>query len=332
MLSRFQLGEEPLKEEQRELYTYRARVGIVIEVFDDVYIRSISGQETVDGQSGAQIDEGTSRRQKYGKVKVKWLDGAGEAPTSKEGVSFSSSFVDWIYGSGIWVMPNIGDLAVCLTRPGGEIIVVGFIPLQAGKLVVDKAQEAEKRLGRIRRLKSGEVSIVSNELGEIYLDRNGSIRGIVRDISKRETFTYPEGSPPKSRVKYGEILAEFVLGTRVTGEIDTSNDYKFKENKEGTKSVRFYLKLYDSGMEVIINEDGDISVNGNSINLNSGSKGVAREDDSTSSTSTEDNAFWAWVSALHAFVVGLGFVYLPGAPSSLAGKISGASSSVKAGD
>lgn len=73
--------------------------------------------------------------------------------------------------------------------------------------------------------------------------------------------------------------------------------------------------------------------------LNAGTKGVARLDDQIKSTSVEDSAFWAFILAFSTWVVVPGdgggalkaALTAAGFPTSLTGKITAASSTVKAG-
>lgn len=63
------------------------------------------------------------------------------------------------------------------------------------------------------------------------------------------------------------------------------------------------------------------------VNLNSGENGAARKEDSITSSETEDPAFWTWVNAVSAAAG------VPGpAPTTLTGKITGGSETVKIGD
>lgn len=88
---------------------------------------------------------------------------------------------------------------------------------------------------------------------------------------------------------------------------------------EGTDSS---LVLEGHGAKVELKDNGDVI-------LNEGTKGAARKDDATTSSATTDPTFWAWVAAAGTVLAGLGVV--APVPTSLAGKISGGSSTVKVG-
>lgn len=70
--------------------------------------------------------------------------------------------------------------------------------------------------------------------------------------------------------------------------------------------------------------------NAGNIDMNSGTNGAARTNDTVSSASIDDPIFWAWLSAAAVVLAGLGVV--APTPTSLASKITGGSSSVKVGD
>jgi hypothetical protein len=92
---------------------------------------------------------------------------------------------------------------------------------------------------------------------------------------------------------------------------------------------------------------GDVKIDGDTIDLNSGSKGIARLDDQIKSTAIEDSTFWVWVQGfVNVFstwvvvptdggaalkVAMLAYIAANPVPSSLTGKITVASTKVKAG-
>lgn len=75
---------------------------------------------------------------------------------------------------------------------------------------------------------------------------------------------------------------------------------------------------------------GTHAINASEVNLNNGSKGVARLDDAVLSTSVDDPIFWTWIAAVATLVAGLGVV--APIPTQLLAKITSASTSVKAGN
>lgn len=70
--------------------------------------------------------------------------------------------------------------------------------------------------------------------------------------------------------------------------------------------------------------------NGN-IELNGSTKGVARLDDATLVNATTDAAIIAWISTVSGFINGLAPGTIPVIPSTINGKISSASTTVKTG-
>jgi phage gp45-like len=104
--------------------------------------------------------------------------------------------------------------------------------------------------------------------------------------------------------------------------------------KKGTKAGEYGIGNPLTGSNLYFNEAGDCLLvsEGGVVNFNNGSKGVARLDDSTLVNSTTDPTFIAWIAQISAAVN----VLAPGAvtpiPTTVTGKISTASSTVKAGD
>lgn len=79
-------------------------------------------------------------------------------------------------------------------------------------------------------------------------------------------------------------------------------------------------------------QESTVVVTPDDITLKSGTneaRGIARIEDTTTSDITTDSSFWTWIAAAGTALAGIG-VTLP-APTSLTGKISSASSRIKAG-
>lgn len=119
------------------------------------------------------------------------------------------------------------------------------------------------------------------------------------------------------RIKKNTKPGEYGIGSPLTG----ANIY-FKENGN--------IIIEVPKEKCIINAEGNIELGGAEVNLNSGTKGVAREDDTINSDVVTDSIFWAWVTAAGSVLAGLGVV--APIPTALAGKITSSSSTVKAGD
>lgn len=133
--------------------------------------------------------------------------------------------------------------------------------------------------------------------------------------------------------------------------IEVDKDYNL--NIKGKKDINITTEKNVSitSEENITVEGKEISADADKINLNSGTKGVARLDDKTLSDASVDTAFWAMWTAFFAIVTGppipepgLGapsafqtalaaaIAGAGGTPSQLESKIDESSDSVKAGD
>ena len=130
---------------------------------------------------------------------------------------------------------------------------------------------------------------------------------------------------------------------------DNGNVVNIKENEI---DIEFIAKMLVKMKKLLdIQSDDDITVEANKINLNDGDKGAARLDDEVKSTSAEDSSFWAFWTAFFGVVTGApipepgngspsafqtalsaAITAAGGTPSSLTGKITASSDSVKVGD
>jgi len=126
----------------------------------------------------------------------------------------------------------------------------------------------------------------------------------------------------ETRIKKDTKEGETGLGNPLTG----TNIY-FKENGDVQLSV-------PSGNCIIVAEDGNVTIDGTEINFNTGTKGVARLDDSTLVDSVTDEIMITWIDLVTTAINGLapGSILPPETPSDITGKINSASATVKAGD
>lgn len=335
---------------ERDNPHYYIRIGRIIEVINSL----------------DNISEDPESESILGKVKLSWLDWGGRSeyiPISYP--SFSNPILDTdkkdiLKGStqtgvacGIFHMPSIGDIAVCAFRQNAIPVIIGYLPANFKKQTTLTTRNTQSGWGNIRLLNSGEYNIKSKQQAEVYLDRKGSIQLRVKEQPISETV-----SPT-------DDLCNITIGNVWDEDFETQVKSSFDKNIQVKVNC-------SNGANIVIDTDGNIEINsttgkeikinsgtlnldstssttidGSEVNINSGTKGVAREDDSVKSTSTEDSTFWAWfTSTLVTYInththtgvtTGAGVSGPPSppissAPSSLTGKITASSSTVKAGD
>lgn len=84
--------------------------------------------------------------------------------------------------------------------------------------------------------------------------------------------------------------------------------------------------------EIVVEDSGAVKVKGTEVVLNTGTLGVARTTDSVLSNPTDDPVFFTWATAVSAALLALtGGSFVTPTPVTLASKITGGSTTVKAG-
>jgi hypothetical protein len=127
-----------------------------------------------------KVYDASSLGKNYGEVELVWLDSQDHVNGT---VSFLKSGYSTIHGSGIVVMPSVGDIVGCLAVQGAGPIIIGFISQQQILAVLGSTQNTNIP-GTIRPLFSGEVLVKSRAQSEIYLKKDGGISIICRDANK----------------------------------------------------------------------------------------------------------------------------------------------------
>lgn len=143
------------------------------------------------------------------------------------------------------------------------------------------------------------------------------VRQILFSLRGNESNIAALNSDSTNRIKKNTEPGEYGIGSPLTG----ANIY-FKKNGD--------IVIEIPKENLIVTAGTKIAFDAPEVNLNSGSKGVARLDDSTLSTAVEDPVFWTWLAAAGALLAGLGVV--APIPTAQTGKINSASGTVKAGN
>ncbi len=130
----------------------------------------------------------------------------------------------------------------------------------------------------------------SNNSASIYFDDNSKINisCIAVDINGKSTRMYEDDD--------GTLHLESLVENASVSKIDL--------NLDGTLSIE---------------SNSAMSIEGSSVNINSGTKGAARVDDEVKSTSVEDSAFWLNLQQLYLLLAShVHISAAPGSPSSIA--------------
>jgi len=129
-----------------------------------------------------------------------------------------------------------------------------------------------------------------------------------------------------NRVKKDCKPGEYGIGNPLT----KANIYFKEDGNVILELPKGIFKVDSTEGAVDINASKNITIDGQEVNMNSGTNGVARLGDEVQSTSADDSVFWTWINASATVLAGLG-VASP-IPTSLSSKITSSSSTVKAGD
>lgn len=138
-------------------YQHLLRLARIVDVYDASYLESTASKD----------------KSRYGKVRILWLDGSGYVP---QDLDVSKSWFSWKRGATIAAMPEIDDIVVCLKRPSGYPVVLGFLPYRWDSASSKIRPISDDTVGSIKPLYKGEILLKSSSQGEIYLTKQGNIK------------------------------------------------------------------------------------------------------------------------------------------------------------
>jgi len=319
------------------------------------------------GADGAPADGFQDYNRLFGRVAVKWLDFASNrgreevrlmfpffsnAAEPKRKVSNEAQTGGKVYGD--ISMPSVGDVVILGFLGQEDAVVLGYLPANyyqqtRGSVVSGKDtkdSDVKPEFGHIRRIVPGEMLRQSKQQAEFFMDKAGAVHITVKDQS-----TDADGAVGgATTTKASAIDPAFVPTTEIAkvtiGETYTDDTLASRDVTAEGEKVVLRVKMasgtslkIDSAGNVELSAAGKVKVTGSEVNLNSGEKGVAREDDEVKSVSADDRLFWLFLTSIvtsynsHTHPgQGIPTPLLGIAPSSLTGKITEASDSVKAGD
>lgn len=108
----------------------------------------------------------------YGKVDLVWLDTMDAVNGS---ISITQPMYSNVHGCGIYSLPCVNDVAVCLQQQDGPPIIMGFLPVNQYVATTSGQKDGSGQIGYMPKIKSGEILIKSKSKSHIYFKNDGSI-------------------------------------------------------------------------------------------------------------------------------------------------------------
>lgn len=276
---------------------------------------------------------------------------------------------------GITFVPSVGDLVICGFRDDTSPVALGFVPHNMYNQLKPAGTAAkDPSFGTFRQLVQGEIDVKGQQQQEVYLDRAGTLQLIVMQqplavgsppIDKTKiptaelarislgvsytdtTFSNPILSPYGKQVICGITLAN---GSRIQidsqGNVDMQASGSMHLGAPQNVDVGAGNRFSMGALQSIFATVNGMTLGATSVNVNNGTNGAARLNDSTLSNATTDSAFWTWLtttlpllydahvhtSAAPGNPTSPPTIPLTGMPSQQVGEISSASGSVKIGN
>jgi len=140
-------------------------------------VDTVSFTKTVRFAKVSKVYDADCYNENYGKVELIWLDTQLPVSGLVDVVESSSSA---IYGCGIYGMPNIGDIALCLPQNNGAPIVLGFINPNKFKATNSSADNIDL-LGNMPKLRAGEYFIRGRAQSSIWLKNDGTVNIVAKN-------------------------------------------------------------------------------------------------------------------------------------------------------
>ncbi len=221
-----------------------------------------------------------------------------------------------------WIQSRLRDVHTCL-------------PGQIEKYDSDKRKARVKILVRLRTVKDTTLEIPPIDNVPVIFPSSGSF-SLTFKLQKGDgcLILFSEegiGSFLKGKT---EVNADSLAKFSLTDAICIPGLWSFPNVPISTTQTTIDVET-DDKMTIKTKSGGTIEIDGNNVNINNGTKGVARKDDGTLIDSATDSAFMNYLTThTHLGVTPGGGATGPPAssPTSVTGKIDEASDSVKAGD
>ena len=176
-----------------------------------------------------------ANKDNYGTVELMWLDTGDNINGT---VSYLKAGYSVIYGSGIIVVPNVGDIAACYVVQGGPPIIVGFFSRNQFEAAVNPDKSGFTEFGTIRPLYAGEILIKGRSQSEIYLKNDGTVNIKVQDGTNTSTTSSNEVTKNSEQI-FSRADAS-ALNTQV--EVVLGVDSDAAGNKSGASKEVFRIE------------------------------------------------------------------------------------------
>jgi len=207
-----------------------------------------------------------------------------------------------------------------------KFISYGIIDEVVSDTVVNVV-DASKSLGEEERMSCTYLSFASAEVSVKHKPKVGDLVLILSLQNKhQDLFTAKEAIEMYPFTGYTKrSCVALPVGLHIE---DSSVIVEVNEGKVSLTMKELSVVSEKSSLQL-----GDTTVDASDLVINSGAQGVARMNDSIMSSMADDTAFFTWVTTISTVVNGLAPGSVPPPfPSSLSGKITSGSSSVKIGD
>jgi hypothetical protein len=246
-------------------------------------------------------------------------------------------------------LPSPGDIVLVGFRSPSNAVVLGCIPANYYQQTsTDLSKPAV--WGTMRAVQPGEMSRLSFQQAELWHDKAGAVQIVVK-AQPMSGNAVVDGSATTSVTDIDPTQVPKTELARVTvGECYTDDTFIARDVGASGKKLALRVKMA-SGAAIKIDTAGNVELTAApnmAVTINGGQNGVARLNDQTKSTNSDDSNFWGFLSAfVQAFQtwnpvpldggaalktqLTTVFAQYPLAPSSLTGKITAASQTVKAG-
>lgn len=185
---------------------------------------------------------------------IYWLDRPGiSGSESCKSIQIPLTSPYMSRGSGIFTVPSIGDIVVCGFRAEGHPIILGYLPQNYWKKVTGGDD-----LGYIfPNIVEGELNLKSKQGAEVYLDRKGSVKVLVRDQSDTEEVEVIDSLVNLSKK---EFLVQDTPQIEVTvGQVFDST-YQTEVKSTAGNPIRLKVEDYQSGTKIVIDSIGTLEI------------------------------------------------------------------------
>lgn len=141
------------------------------------YIRYAKVTKVYDASTLAESD-------KYGKVDLVWLDTLDPVNGS---IDVIKPFFSTVYGCGIYALPCVNDIAVCVHQQDGPPVIIGFLAKDQFLAATTADSNGFGQIGYVEPIKSGEIVVKGKSQSYTHFKNDGTIHVVAVDGTTRST-------------------------------------------------------------------------------------------------------------------------------------------------